>query len=894
MYFKSFWILVALASYAAAVMGLPEVIKVGGLFDSEDSDVIDAFHEAINRINTDDSILSKSKLKARVEILRPHSSFQASKIVCRMLDEGVAAIFGPYSPSSSAVVESTCELFNFPHLEGNWKYRENTNVRTINFYPDAATLSKAYVDVIRNKGWKSFTVVYEDNEDLIRLQDVLKASTEKRYVKVTLKQLNPEQSYRKLIKDIGKTGETNVVLDIPIDKVIPVLKEAANVKMLTEYNNYFVPSLDFHTLPFEELAGVLSNVTGLRLVDPENPIVMDVIRDRVFSQLQHGQKAREKQQITTNAALVYDALYMFAQTLNDLDRSQEISLGSFSCSNPQPWAFGNSVINYLRMTNMEGLSGLIEFDEMGKRTNFQLDLVDFKRDSLVKVGWWSPETNVNITQDYSKTYDDVIHSLENRTLRVTTLVNSPYTIMKPDSENLTGNARFEGYNIDLLEEISKILKFKYEVNEVKDTQYGSKLANGEWNGMMKEVIAREADIAVADLTITSGRADAVDFAMPHLTLGITILFKKPEETPPNIFSFLSPFSLDVWFYMATAYLGISLFLYFLARFTPYEWVNPHPCEEEAEELENQFNLQNSLWFTIGALMQQGSDLAPRAMTTRLLGLFWYFFTLIMIATYTANLAAFLTAGMMSTPIENANDLAKQNKIQYGCVKAGSTYSFFKNNKNEPFKRMWSTMESARPEVFTNGNTKGIERVLKGNYAFLMESTTIEYQTERDCRLSIIGGLLDNKGYGIATPLGSPYRVPISRAIINLQEGGILHMLKMKWWKGQGGGICDTDTKPAATQDLGIANVGGVFIVLGFGVVLAIFIVIGEFVWKTHKIPREFRDAMCVEFYKELKFVLTYRGSERPIPKSESASFTESVKMLPLKINTANNVINRMT
>ena len=69
--------------------------------------------------------------------------------------------------------------------------------------------------------------------------------------------------------------------------------------------------------------------------------------------------------------------------------------------------------------------------------------------------------------------------------------------------------------------------------------------------------------------------------------------------------------------------------------------------------------------------------------------------------------------------------------------------------------MWSFMESNKPSVFTSGNTEGIERVKKGNgkYAFLMESTTIEYVIERECDTTQIGGLLDSKGYGIALPPG---------------------------------------------------------------------------------------------------------------------------------------------
>jgi Ligand-gated ion channel len=55
---------------------------------------------------------------------------------------------------------------------------------------------------------------------------------------------------------------------------------------------------------------------------------------------------------------------------------------------------------------------------------------------------------------------------------------------------------------------------------------------------------------------------------------------------------------------------------------------------------------------------------------------WWFFTLIMISSYTANLAAFLTVERMDATIESAEDLAKQTKIKYGAVSGGSTAAFF--------------------------------------------------------------------------------------------------------------------------------------------------------------------------------------------------------------------------
>lgn len=78
--------------------------------------------------------------------------------------------------------------------------------------------------------------------------------------------------------------------------------------------------------------------------------------------------------------------------------------------------------------------------------------------------------------------------------------------------------------------------------------------------------------------------------------------------------------------------------------------------------------------------------------------------------------------------------------------------FFKDSKIETYQKMWRFMEN-RPSVFVSDYEEGIKRVLEGNYAFLMESTILDYSVQRDCNLTQVGGLLDSKGYGIATPMG---------------------------------------------------------------------------------------------------------------------------------------------
>nr|CAG4645346.1 EOG090X00ST [Lynceus sp. MCZ IZ 141354] len=497
--------------------------------------------------------------------------------------------------------------------------------------------------------------------------------------------------------------------------------------------------------------------------------------------------------LKVETALAYDAVQLFAKAMHELDRSQDVVIKPLNCSRSDTWIHGNSLINYMKMVEMEGLSGFIKFDPLGLRTSFHLDVVELNSSGIITVGSWNNLEGANFTRNPVSILKEDANSLVNKTLIVTTILSNPYTMLKESSEMLVGNDRFEGFGMDIVDEISKLLGFNYTVRLVADGKWGNiDQHTGEWNGMIRELLDKKADMAIADLSINYERQTAVDFTMPFMNTGISLLYKKPQKKPPNLFSFLSPLSLEVWIYMITGYMTVSLVLFGLSRITPYEWNNPHPCNQNPDVLETNFTLVNSMWFTIGSIMQQGSDIAPKAVSTRMVAGTWWFFTLIMISTYTANLAAFLTVERMESPIESVDDLAKQTKIKYGIVGTGTTFSFFRDTQLPVYKRMWNFMESAKPTVFMKSNGEGVERVQKANgqYAFLMESASLEYFTERKCDITQIGGQLDSKGYGIALQQNSPYRNALTQAVLKLQETNRLLILKNKWWKEKrGGGAC---------------------------------------------------------------------------------------------------------
>ena len=75
--------------------------------------------------------------------------------------------------------------------------------------------------------------------------------------------------------------------------------------------------------------------------------------------------------------------------------------------------------------------------------------------------------------------------------------------------------------------------------------------------------------------------------------------------------------------------------------------------------------------------------------------------------------------------------------------------------------MWDFMDHNQ-EVFVDSTKEGLAKVLQDNYAFLLESTMNEYARQRNCDLMQVGGLLDAKGYGIATHRGDYTSISLYR------------------------------------------------------------------------------------------------------------------------------------
>uniref|UniRef100_A0A8C1SYC3 Glutamate receptor n=1 Tax=Cyprinus carpio TaxID=7962 RepID=A0A8C1SYC3_CYPCA len=654
---------------------------------------------------------------------------------------------------------------------------------------------------------------------LIRLQELIMAPS--RYnIRLKIRQLPLDTTdTRPLLKEMKRSREFRIIFDCSHIMAAQILKQVSS---------YSVKDLMAINLEPYRFCGV--NMTGFRILNVDNPQVVSIVEKwSLERQIPPKPDSGLLEGImTTDAALTYDAVHIVSVSYQ---HAPQMTVNSLQCHRHKPWRFGGRFMSFIKESHWDGLTGRLCFNKTtGLRTDFDLDIVSLKEEGLQKVGKWSASGGLNITEVPRQNGMNITDSLSNRSLVITTILEEPYVMLKRSDKALVGNDRFEGFCIDLLKELASILGFSYEIHLVPDGKYGFQDDKGQWNGMIKELMEHRADLAVAPLTITFMREKAIDFSKPFLNTGISILYRRPNSTNSGFFSFLNPMTPDIWVYILLAYLGVSCVLFVIARFSPYEWYDAHPCNPGSDVVENNFTLLNSFWFGVGSLMQQGSELMPKALSTRIIGGIWWFFTLIIISSYTANLAAFLTVERMDSPVDSADDLAKQTKIEYGVVKDGATMSFFKKSRVSTFEKMWAFMSSRQSTSFVKSIEDGIQRVLKSDYALLMESTTIEYVTRINCNLTQVGGIIDSKGYGIGTPKGSPYRDKITIAILGILEDGRLHMLKEKWWSGSS---CLEDER-YETGPMGIQNLGGIFIVLASGLVLSVFVAIGEFIYKLRK------------------------------------------------------------
>uniref|UniRef100_T1IIS9 Ionotropic glutamate receptor C-terminal domain-containing protein n=1 Tax=Strigamia maritima TaxID=126957 RepID=T1IIS9_STRMM len=403
--------------------------------------------------------------------------------------------------------------------------------------------------------------------------------------------------------------------------------------------------------------------------------------------------------------------------------------------------------------------------------------------------------------------------------------------------------KFYGYCIDLLNHLSRRLKFNYTLYESTFGNLPEINKNHTWTGVIKELIEKRADLALAPVSVMKERQNVVDLTIPiYDIVGITILLRRPS-TASSFFQFLTVLEKKVWGCILAAYFLTSLLLCLFDRLSPYSSQNHKKKHVNDDKDHHEFTLKESLWFCVISLTPLGGGEAPKNVSGKLMVATWWLFGFIVVASYSANLAAYLTVTRHDKSISSLDDLFLQHKIKYAPINGSVAMVYFERMAyiENKFQKLWTEMnvkefdaeEKARLAVWeyplSNKYTKlwinmkktklprtfkdGLQRVRDGDFALLAESTELKYESITNCDVMTVGEEFSRKPYALAVQKGSPLKRQLSLEILKLETERVLHDLKQKWWdKNKNRKTCDVQEYGG----ISIKNNGGVFVVVLIG------------------------------------------------------------------------------
>ncbi|XP_065556597.1 ionotropic receptor 25a-like isoform X3 [Artemia franciscana] len=276
--------------------------------------------------------------------------------------------------------------------------------------------------------------------------------------------------------------------------------------------------------------------------------------------------------------------------------------------------------------------------------------------------------------------------------------------------------------------------------------------------------------------------------------------------------------------------------------------------------------ENGSWSgMIKEVMEKGGGEAPKHLSGRLVSATWWLFAFIIVSSYTANLAAFLTVSRLETPVKSLDDLVTQYKIKYAPLEGSSAMAYFERMagienrfyeiwKNlsfdesmpeserselavwdypvsDKYTKMWQTIQDNQMPI---NISEAVDRVRDMSpdghgFAFLGDATDIRYLVMQNCDLVMVGEEFSRRPYALAVQDGSPLKDRLNEAILKLLNLRRLESLKDKWWT-ENPSKAKCPPEASTSEGISIENIGGVFIVIFVGIILSIIVLIIEYIY----------------------------------------------------------------
>ncbi|KAH8866007.1 putative glutamate receptor [Schistosoma japonicum] len=400
-------------------------------------------------------------------------------------------------------------------------------------------------------------------------------------------------------------------------------------------------------------------------------------------------------------------------------------------------------------------------------------------------------------------FPNVFQSFNQKVLRVATILDAPFVVSgQVTEEGKIINAT--GFGIDLLNELSMHFNFSYNLFVPQNGTYGSMNENGEWDGLMGELVNGHVDMIAAGLTINPRRSNYVEFIGPIVedTIGILV---KPSRANDFFFQMFRLFHFNVWIAIicSVIILGISVWLF--NRYSPFSGWNLQHSQANSDEV----SLYHNLWISLRCMLLQ-----------------------VIHAIWQADLTAFLTKNKLELPIESLKDLAYNDKMVVLTMKGTSTYNMFQISMNHTFyESIYRKLVENPINVYRT--SEAVELVKKfDNYVYITEKLFLMsvLQSEERFHLQVIEEPAIVASLGFAVQRGKEYAKPMSSYgpithILALRERGIIDKFMIKWNM-----TYDVDPVDVQYQTLTTWNVAGAFIVTAVFTGISLFLLLVEYVW----------------------------------------------------------------
>ncbi|KAI9525409.1 hypothetical protein NQZ68_005955 [Dissostichus eleginoides] len=388
----------------------------------------------------------------------------------------------------------------------------------------------------------------------------------------------------------------------------------------------------------------------------------------------------------------------------------------------------------------------------------------------------------------------------------------------------------KGFCIDILKKIARNVKFTYDLYLVLNGKHGKKI-NNMWNGMVGEVVYKKAIMAVGSLTINEERSVAIDFSVPFVETGISVMVSRSNGTvSPS--AFLEPFSASVWVMMFVMLLLVTAIAVFL-----FEFVSPLGFNRNLAQGKDphgpSFTIGKAVWLLWGLVFNNSVPVQnPKGTTSKVIVSVWAFFAVIFLASYTANLAAFMIQEEFVDQVTGLSDKKFQSPYSYsppfrfGTVPNGSTERNIRKNYPNMHQYMTKYHQTGVVDALVSLKTGKLD-------AFIYDAAVLNYMAGRDdgCKLVTIGSgyIFATTGYGIALQKGSYWKRLVDLAILGIIGDGEMEELEAQWLTG----ICHSEKNEVMSSQLDVDNMAGVFYMLATAMGLSILTFISEhlFYWR---------------------------------------------------------------